>query len=229
MTVDNFANITALAGDGIRAFDYGVGNVTVTDGANTTIQTTGANGQYGIEGYSAGAGDISVTTSAGDTVESAGAVSMQLIRRRRSPSRRTAPLRSSEWNHRVRRDVNTDGSPSGRHRGRLPGRDDLHAERRRVRQRDRYQRCRHHRSRPAMASVPSIIGTGNVTVTDEANTTIQTTGANGQYGIDGSSDGAGSVSVTTSAGRHRRSPLEQASLRGMRPRRSRRTPTAPSP
>ena len=71
--VDNFADIVALAGDGIRAFNFGAGNVTVTDEAGTTIQTTGANGQYGIEGYSAGAGSISVTMSAGDVVESASA------------------------------------------------------------------------------------------------------------------------------------------------------------
>ena len=70
--VNNFANITAAAGDGIRAFDYGAGDVTVTDEANTTINTTGTNGQYGIEAYSAGAGNISVTTSVGDNVYSAG-------------------------------------------------------------------------------------------------------------------------------------------------------------
>ena len=70
--VYNYANITALAGDGIRAVNYGTGNVTVTDEANTTIQTTGTNGQYGIEGFNDGTGDIIVSTSTGDMVESAG-------------------------------------------------------------------------------------------------------------------------------------------------------------
>ena len=74
VTVTNDANITALAGDGIRAINYGTGSVTVTDQANTTIQTTGTNGQYGIEAYSDdGLGSVSVTTSVGDAIDSKGA------------------------------------------------------------------------------------------------------------------------------------------------------------
>jgi hypothetical protein len=72
VTVTNDANITATAGDGIRAYNYGTGNVTVTDEANTQIQTTGTNGQYGIEAFSDdGTGNISISTSTGDVIMSA--------------------------------------------------------------------------------------------------------------------------------------------------------------
>ena len=78
MTVTNDADIAAAGGDGIRAVDYGVGNVTVTDGDDTAIQTTGTTGQFGIQALSEGldstsaADNISVTTSVGDTIKSAG-------------------------------------------------------------------------------------------------------------------------------------------------------------
>ena len=186
VTVDNFANIVALAGDGIRAFNFGAGNVTVTDGANTTIQTTGANGQYGIEGYSAGAGNISVTTSAGDTVESAGSGI-------NADNQATAIAQSANSNITVETNgiidsgttVNTDGG--SRPAGILAG----------------YEGGTTTTPNAAVFGNVTVtndanitaaagdgiraynFGTGNVTVTDEANTTIQTTGANGQYGIEG--------------------------------------------
>ena len=200
VTVTNDANITAAGGDGIRAFDYGVGNVTVTDGDNTTIQTTGTNGQYGIEGYSAGAGDISVTTSAGDTVESAsagiGGVNQATAIAQSANSTITVTANGTIKSGAT---LNTDGSrPAGIEAGYQGGTTStLNAA------------VFGNVTVTSDADITALAGdgirafnygTGNVTVTDEANTTIQTTGTNGQYGIDGSGHGVGSVLVTTSAG-----------------------------
>jgi len=67
VVVNNSANINAAGGDGIRTFDYGNGNITVNDLANTTIA---APARYGILASVFGIGDISVSTSAGDTINS---------------------------------------------------------------------------------------------------------------------------------------------------------------
>ena len=67
--VNNSANITAAAGYGIEAYNYGNGNVTVNDLSGTTI----AGGQYGIFAFSVETGNISVVTSSGDTINSGSA------------------------------------------------------------------------------------------------------------------------------------------------------------
>ena len=67
--VNNYANITAAAGDGIRAADFGVGDVTVYDGPGTTIN---AAVQYGIAAFNTLTGNISVSTSIGDVIVSGG-------------------------------------------------------------------------------------------------------------------------------------------------------------
>ena len=69
VTVESFANITASGGDGIRGYNYGTGNITVTDEANTTIV---APGEFGIRAQNFGSGNISVTTSSGDLITSGG-------------------------------------------------------------------------------------------------------------------------------------------------------------
>jgi large repetitive protein len=84
VVVNNYANITADAGDGIRAYTYGVGDVTVNDYAGT-ITTLGEaitpappsgpnppNGfGAGIGAYNYGPDDISVTAAAGTSIHSA--------------------------------------------------------------------------------------------------------------------------------------------------------------
>ena len=67
VTVNNSANITAAGGDGIRAYNYGSGNVSVIDNSNTTIV---ANDVFGIAANSYGSGKILVTTAAGDSITS---------------------------------------------------------------------------------------------------------------------------------------------------------------
>ena len=62
VTIYNLANINAAGGDGIRAYNYGSGNVTVTDQSNTTIVAPDV---FGISANSYGSGTISVTTAAG--------------------------------------------------------------------------------------------------------------------------------------------------------------------
>ncbi len=74
VNVDSFANITAAGGDGIRAFNYGIGNVTVINEPDTTITATGgASSRYGIFAINYGPGNTSVTTSTGDVINSASA------------------------------------------------------------------------------------------------------------------------------------------------------------
>ncbi len=75
--VNNFANITSAAGDGIAAGDYGNGNVTVNDGTLNDVMdgpgtTIDATVQYGIFAFTPFAGDILVSTSAGDSIISGG-------------------------------------------------------------------------------------------------------------------------------------------------------------
>ena len=70
VTVDNFATINAAGGDGIRAYNFGSGNVSVTDHANTTIAAPDV---FGIVAQTNGAGNTSVTTSAGDIINSGSA------------------------------------------------------------------------------------------------------------------------------------------------------------
>jgi hypothetical protein len=67
VTISNYANIMATAGDGIRGYNYGVGNITITDEANTTII---APGEYGIREVNYGSGNESITTSSGDSIAS---------------------------------------------------------------------------------------------------------------------------------------------------------------
>ena len=75
VTVDNFANINATGGDGIRAYNFGNGNVTVTDHAGTTITTKD---QFGIDAQTNGTGRVTVTTAAGDIITS-GSYGIQAI------------------------------------------------------------------------------------------------------------------------------------------------------
>ncbi len=75
VTVDNFANINAAGGDGIRAYNFGNGNVTVTDHASTTIVTKD---QFGIDAQTNGTGQVTVTTAVGDIITS-GSYGIQAI------------------------------------------------------------------------------------------------------------------------------------------------------
>lgn len=99
VVVNNHANITAAAGYGINAYNYGNGDVTVTSAGGTAISVAGplsiginasalsggtgdvtialgANvtisgaTSYGIRAYSIDAGDISVTLASGDSITS---------------------------------------------------------------------------------------------------------------------------------------------------------------
>ncbi len=72
--VTDFANITAAAGDGIRAYNYGIGDVTVNDEAGAIIALGGANPTngygVGIGAYNYGTGNINVSTATGTTIQS---------------------------------------------------------------------------------------------------------------------------------------------------------------
>ena len=66
VTVDNSATINAAGGDGIRAYNYGPGNVTVNDHAGTIV----AQDMFGISASTNGTGNVSVSTDAGITIKS---------------------------------------------------------------------------------------------------------------------------------------------------------------
>src|SRR5205807_7825686 len=65
VSVDNSANITAAAGWGINAYNFGDGSITITDEAGTTV--SGA--QYGIQAYSQGSvsGNLTITIKSSST------------------------------------------------------------------------------------------------------------------------------------------------------------------
>jgi hypothetical protein len=62
VTINNYANITAVAGYGIHAYNYGNGDVTVNDKAGTTV--VGADGGIRAQALSGGIGDVEVTVGA---------------------------------------------------------------------------------------------------------------------------------------------------------------------
>ena len=72
--VDDFANITAAGGDGIRAYTYGSGDVTVNDHSGTI----NAKDMFGITASSYGAGKVSIVTAAG-VIINAGSSAIQAI------------------------------------------------------------------------------------------------------------------------------------------------------
>ena len=78
--INNYANLTqtyngvsADAGDGIAAFNYGIGNITVNDGTlnNLGVQGTGISAaRFGIYAGNYLSGNTTVTMSAGDSIVS---------------------------------------------------------------------------------------------------------------------------------------------------------------
>ena len=74
VTVNNYADINAAAGDGIRAYNYGIGDVTVNDDSGTVTALGGTDPTKGfgngIAAYNFGTGDINVTTAAGVVIDS---------------------------------------------------------------------------------------------------------------------------------------------------------------
>ncbi|MBR0841063.1 cadherin-like domain-containing protein [Bradyrhizobium liaoningense] len=66
VNIDNYANVNAAAGDGIRGYNFGSGNVTINDHAGAIA----AKGEYGIAASSYGSGNVSVTTSTGTSIVS---------------------------------------------------------------------------------------------------------------------------------------------------------------
>ncbi len=73
VVVNNFANINADSGDGIRAYNFGIGDVAVNEFAGTiTTHASPVNGfGNGITATNNGTGDIHVTTTAGIVINAA--------------------------------------------------------------------------------------------------------------------------------------------------------------
>ena len=99
VVVNNFGNINAAAGDGIRAYNFGYGDVTVNDNAGTitasqnwTSPVTGYGD--GINASNGGPGNINVTTAAGVVIKS-GASGIAAINRAPAPA--TTTETGSDW------------------------------------------------------------------------------------------------------------------------------------
>ena len=90
VVVNNFGNITASAGDGIRAYNFGYGDVTVNDNAGTITAsqnwTSPVNGYGdGINATNDGPGNINVTTATGVVIKS-GASGIAAVNRAPAPA-----------------------------------------------------------------------------------------------------------------------------------------------
>ena len=74
VVVNNFGDVTADAGDGIRAYTYGVGDVTINNFSGTIIALGGANppngSGTGLLAQNYGPGSVYVTTSASTSITS---------------------------------------------------------------------------------------------------------------------------------------------------------------
>ncbi|WP_167533108.1 Ig-like domain-containing protein [Bradyrhizobium cajani] len=66
VNIDNYANVNAAAGDGIRGYNFGSGNVTINHHAGAIT----AKNEYGIAASSYGSGNVSITTSTGTSIAS---------------------------------------------------------------------------------------------------------------------------------------------------------------
>ena len=206
VTVTNNANITAQAGDGIRAFTFGTGNVAVNDDSGT-ITTDGEplSGQTSpIEGFgngiyalNDGVGNITVSMASGATITSAASGIFASNTATSVPSTSSisvvaggtidsgailAPGGSRPAG--ILAGYNSNSEPESNVAGNVFVTNDANI------------------TAAAGDGIRAYnYGTGNVTVTDEANTQIQTTGTNGQYGIEAFSDnGTGNISISTSTG-----------------------------
>ncbi|MBR1131477.1 FecR domain-containing protein [Bradyrhizobium iriomotense] len=194
VVVNNHANITAAAGYGVHAYNYGNGDVTVNDAAGTTIigaemgilaqalsggtgniaVTLGANAavtgttSYGILAYSIDQGDISVTLATGDHVTSgsSGVVAVNYATAIASGVGSTISVVAHGSIH-SGSSLNSDGSTPG---AIIAG------------------------YRPAGTSTFSSAVYGNVTVTSDATIT-----ADAGFGIDAFTWGVGDITVTTGA------------------------------
>ena len=107
VTVNNYADITAAAGDGIRAYNYGIGDVTVNDDAGSIVAlggTSPVNGYgNGISADNFGTGDVNVTTTVGITIDSGGSGIVANNAAAAAPSSQRS-LCPGSWNDHVRPD-----------------------------------------------------------------------------------------------------------------------------
>ena len=75
ITINSNANLNATWGSGLYAFDYGLGNISITDGSGTTITTSTAappagSSQYGIGAFAYETGNTNVDMAFGSTITS---------------------------------------------------------------------------------------------------------------------------------------------------------------
>ena len=198
VTVDNSANILAAAGDGISAFNFGNGNVTVNDEANTAIQTTGVNGEFGIDAFSEGVGDVSVTTSTGDVIYASSAAIAAENLATSIPDGAESAITVTAYGtiYSGPNDTPYGNAPAGI----LAGYNSSDAAETGVNGTVTVDNFANIYALAGDGISAFNFGNGNVTVNDEANTTIATTGPEGLYGIEAFSWGSGNITVAMAAG-----------------------------
>ena len=88
--VNDNASIVADAGDGINAYNYGIGDTVVNVGSGISIQAltaaTSSSGKapYGVSASNYGPGNVAITTSSGATITSGSSEITRSTCRRRS-------------------------------------------------------------------------------------------------------------------------------------------------
>ncbi|MEO8834551.1 MAG: hypothetical protein ABI407_20265 [Bradyrhizobium sp.] len=193
VAVNNSANIIATGGDGIRAYTYGSGNVTIQDLAGTTIA---ANDEFGVSASSYGIGSVSVSTAAGDIVDS-GSSGIQSI----NLATAIAAAAASTVSLTARGTVNSGthltpggNQPQGLSAGYYPG--NTGASNTNVNGTVSIDNFANVTAAAGWGIDAYNFGNGNVTVTDEAGTSV----VGAQIGIAAYSSSTGSGSATIIVG-----------------------------
>ncbi|HLG85041.1 MAG TPA: Ig-like domain-containing protein [Bradyrhizobium sp.] len=187
VTITNYADITAAGGDGIRGYDYGTGSISITDEANTTII---APGEFGIRAINYGSGSDTVRTSAGDSITS-GASGISAINEATSISSAGSSVNViANGSITIGTNLNPSGSqPQGISAGYYGANGAINNAIQGTVSVDNNANITAH---AGWAIDAFNYGTGSVTVTDEAGTSV----SGAQYGIGAYSNGTSSGGVT---------------------------------
>ncbi|TMJ52385.1 MAG: hypothetical protein E6G85_11905 [Alphaproteobacteria bacterium] len=188
VTISNFANINSVGGDGIRGYNYGGGNVTISDQSNTTITAS----EFGIDGSSYGVGNVSVSTVAGDVINS-GSAGLQAINLATSIPGTALSTVSVTANGTINSGTAlTPGGaqPQGISAGYLPG--NIQATNDNVNGTVSVDNSANITAAAGWGINAYNFGDGSITITDEAGTTV----SGAQYGIQAYSQGSVSGNLT---------------------------------
>ncbi|QDW47974.1 hypothetical protein FFI89_032165 [Bradyrhizobium sp. KBS0727] len=184
VTVDNFANINAAGGDGIRAYNFGPGDVTVNDHAGTIV----AKDMFGITASTNSTGKLSITMAAGDNVTS-GSSGVQAVNLATAISTATTVSVTANGTIHSGTHLTPSGSqPQGVSAGYFPG--NAGASNTNVNGTVLLDNFANVTAYAGWGLDAYNYGNGSVTLTDEANTVV----SGAQFGIAAYSNSSGALS-----------------------------------